>query len=50
VVKLKRAEFEELWLTFKNFQVLKRYNNSNNYAMAVYHLAQEIKKRVEKKD
>ena len=47
VVKLKRAEYEELWLTFKNFRVLKRYNNSNYYAMAVYQLAQEIKKRVE---
>ncbi len=48
VVKLQRAEFEELWLTFKNFKVLKRYNNSNYYAMAVYQLAKEIKKRVEK--
>jgi membrane-bound lytic murein transglycosylase B len=45
VIKLKRAEFEEVWLTFKNFQVLKYYNNSNYYAMAVYQLAQEIKKR-----
>jgi len=45
LVKLKRAEFDELWLTFKNFDVLKRYNNSTYYAMAVYHLAQEIKKR-----
>jgi len=45
VIKLKRAEFEELWLTYKNFKVLKRYNNSNYYAMAVYQLSQEIKKR-----
>jgi len=45
VVKLKRAEFEEVWLAFKNFKVLKRYNNSNYYAMAVYQLANEIKKR-----
>jgi len=50
VIKLKRAEFEEVWLTYKNFKVLKRYNNSNYYAMAVYQLAEEIKKRVEKKD
>jgi len=48
VVKLKRAEFEELWLAFKNFKILKRYNNSNYYAMAVYQLAQEIKKRDKK--
>ncbi len=47
VVKLKRAEFEELWLTFKNFRVLKRYNNSDYYAMAVYQLAKELQKRVE---
>jgi len=45
VVKLKRAEFEEVWLAFKNFKILKRYNNSNYYAMAVYQLANEIKKR-----
>ena len=43
--KLKRAEFDEVWLTFNNFDVLKRYNNSDYYAMAVYQLAQEIKKR-----
>ena len=48
LVKLKRAEFDEVWLTFKNFDVLKRYNNSNYYAMAVYQLSQEIKKRVTK--
>jgi membrane-bound lytic murein transglycosylase B len=49
-LKLKRAEFDELWLTFYNFKILKRYNNSNYYAMAVYELSEEIKKRVEKKD
>jgi len=46
VLKLKRAEYDELWLTFKNFRVLKKYNNSNYYAMAVLELANEIKKRV----
>ena len=45
MIKLKRAEFDELWLTFKNFDVLKRYNNSTYYAMAVCQLANEIKKR-----
>lgn len=49
LVKLKRAEYDEVWLTFKNFSTLKHYNNSDNYAMAVYQLSQEIKKRVEKK-
>ena len=46
LIKLKRAEYDELWLTFKNFYVLRRYNASNYYAMAVYQLAQEIKRRV----
>jgi len=45
LIKLQRAEFDELWLTFKNFDIIKRYNNSNYYAMSVFHLAQEIKKR-----
>jgi membrane-bound lytic murein transglycosylase B len=45
LVKLKRAEYDELWLTFKNFDVLKRYNNLTYYAMSVFHLAQEIKRR-----
>ncbi len=49
LLKLKRAEFDEVWLTFKNFDVLKHYNNSDYYAMAVYQLSQEIKKRVKKK-
>jgi membrane-bound lytic murein transglycosylase B len=48
LVKLQRAEFDELWLTFKNFDVLKRYNNSTYYAMSVFHLAEEIKKRAKK--
>jgi len=46
LIKLKRAEFDELWCSFKNFYVLRRYNASNYYAMAVYQLAQEIKRRV----
>ncbi len=45
LIKLKRAEYDELWLSFKNFYVLKRYNASNYYAMAVYQLSQEIKRR-----
>ncbi len=49
LLKLKRAEFDEVWLTFNNFDVLKKYNNSDCYAMSVYQLAQEIKKRAGKK-
>ncbi|HIO90384.1 MAG TPA: hypothetical protein EYG69_01290 [Campylobacterales bacterium] len=43
--KLERAEYDELWLTFKNFDVIKKYNHSNYYAMAVHQLANEIRKR-----
>ena len=37
----KKAEF---WLTFKNFYVLKTYNRSNLYAMAVFQYAERVKK------
>lgn len=33
----------ERWLGFKNFQVIKRYNNSNHYSMAVYQLSVRIR-------
>ncbi|MEM9271056.1 MAG: peptidoglycan-binding protein, partial [Pseudomonadota bacterium] len=35
------------FLTFKNFQVIKRYNNANSYAMGVGHLADRINGRPE---
>lgn len=35
----------EHWLAYPNFQVIKKYNNSNKYAMAVHQLAQAIKER-----
>lgn len=35
----------EFWQTYPNFNVIKKYNNSNKYAMAVHQLAQAIKLR-----
>lgn len=32
----------EYWLTFKNFSVIKKYNSSNLYAMAVYQIAEQL--------
>lgn len=34
----------EYWLGFDNFYVITRYNHSTYYAMAVYHLSQELRK------
>lgn len=34
---------KEYWLVFSNFNVIKRYNNSNFYAMSVYQLAEAIR-------
>jgi len=48
VLKLREAERNTYWLTFKNFYVITRYNRSPRYAMAVYELSQEIKKGMDK--
>jgi membrane-bound lytic murein transglycosylase B len=47
VIDLSTYEGNEQWRTYPNFKVIKRYNNSNKYAMAVHQLAQAIKQRVE---
>ncbi len=44
LIKLENEKFDELWIGFKNFYVITRYNHSAFYAMAVHLLAQKIKK------
>ena len=45
VVEFSTYEGNEYWRVYSNFKVIKRYNNSNKYAMAVHQLAQAIKQR-----
>lgn len=49
LIKLDRKSHDELWYGTKNFYVITRYNRSDYYAMAVYQLAQKIKKSYRKK-
>ncbi|MGA7749108.1 MAG: lytic murein transglycosylase B, partial [Gallionella sp.] len=37
------ADGKEFWLAFNNFDVIKRYNNSDFYAMTVFQLAEALK-------
>ena len=37
------AEGKEYWLAFNNFEVIRRYNNSDFYAMTVFQLAEALK-------
>ena len=41
-IRLETEEGPEYWLGYRNFWVISRYNRSVSYAMAVYHLAEEI--------
>ncbi len=52
--KVKLIEFEgqqgkEYWIVFHDFDVIKRYNPSNLYAMAVFQLSRDILKHKKKK-
>lgn len=49
LIKLKRFEFDELWYGTKNFYVITRYNHSSYYAMAVYQLADRLRKGYKEK-
>jgi membrane-bound lytic murein transglycosylase B len=42
VISLEEEDGDRLWLTFKNFYVITRYNRSPLYAMAVFELSQAI--------
>jgi membrane-bound lytic murein transglycosylase B len=46
VIELSTYDGNEYWHVYPNFKVIKSYNNSNKYAMAVHQLAQAIKQRV----
>jgi len=45
VIELGASGGSEYWRIYPNFKVIKKYNNSNKYAMAVHQLAQAIKQR-----
>jgi len=44
-IELSAAKGSEYWRVHPNFKVIKKYNNSDKYAMAVHQLAQAIKQR-----
>lgn len=45
VIELGASHGSEYWRVYPNFKVIKKYNNSDKYAMAVHQLAQAIKQR-----
>lgn len=44
-IELSAVNGSEYWRVHPNFKVIKKYNNSDKYAMAVHQLAQAIKQR-----
>ncbi|VAW33848.1 Membrane-bound lytic murein transglycosylase B [hydrothermal vent metagenome] len=44
LTQLQQKDYQEYWFGMHNFYIITRYNHSEMYAMAVYQLAQEIKK------
>lgn len=44
-IELSASSSSEYWHVYPNFKVIKKYNNSDKYAMAVHQLAQAIKQR-----
>jgi membrane-bound lytic murein transglycosylase B len=44
-IELGAAAGLEFWAVYPNFEVIKKYNHSDKYAMAVHQLAQAIKAR-----
>ncbi|MGQ0749296.1 MAG: lytic murein transglycosylase B [Betaproteobacteria bacterium] len=46
LVRVEAESGVQYWLGLQNFYVITRYNRSVNYALAVYELAQELRKRM----
>jgi len=46
IVKLEEEQGDAFWLAFNNFYVITRYNRSPLYAMAVFQLSEEIRRRM----
>lgn len=46
-LKNEHSKPNEYWVGFNNFYVISRYNHSEQYVMAVHHLAQEIERQRE---